>query len=133
MAINLDKAFGNHALALTLREKRAEVLGANLANADTPGYKARDMDFQSILRGIQGSSAPLAMTNPAHLHEAGGSGAGGQPELLYRTPAQPSLDGNSVEDNEEKAHYAENALAYQTSLQFLNGRISSLLTAIRGN
>jgi flagellar basal-body rod protein FlgB len=133
MAINFDTAFGNHFLALTLREKRAEVLAANLANADTPGYKARDMDFQSLLRGAQGSSATLATTHSSHLNAVGGSGANGRPELLYRTPAQPSLDGNSVESDAEKAFYAENALAYQTSLQFLNGKISSLLTAIRGD
>lgn len=133
MAIDFDTAFGNHALALTLREKRAEVLAANLANSDTPGYKARDVDFQAILKSAQQNPSTLAATRPGHLNGAGGMGADGLPELLYRIPAQPALDGNSVEAEEEKVRYAENAVAYQTSLRFLNGKISSLLTAIRGD
>jgi len=133
VAINFDNAFGNHALALTLREKRADVLAANLANSDTPGYKARDVDFQALLKSAQDNPTYLTMTSPGHLNGAGGTGAGDFPELLYRTPAQPSLDGNSVEAEEEKSRYAENALAYQTSLRFLNGKITSLLTAIRGD
>ncbi len=130
MAINFDKALGLHPQALMLREKRAEVLASNLANADTPGYKARDMDFQAILKQqSQTNSGILETTHSGHLLPDQYQLSG---ELLYRTPQQASLDGNTVEDQIEQAKYGENAVQYQASLRFINGRFSGLLSAIKG-
>lgn len=130
MAISFDKAFGVHPLALALRSQRAEVLASNLANAETPGYKARDMDFQSVLRQSMGTAegVKLQATNARHI---GGAGPGST-ELLYRTPSQPSLDGNTVETEEEQAAFTENAIAYEASLRFINGRVKGLMTALTG-
>jgi len=130
MAINFDKALGLHPQALMLRENRAEVLASNLANADTPGYKARDMDFQALLKQqSQINSGSLETTHSGHLLPDQYQLSG---ELLYRTPQQATLDGNTVEDQIEQAKYGENALQYQASLRFINGRFSGLLTAIKG-
>ena len=130
MAINFDKALGLHPQALTLREKRSEVLASNLANADTPGYKARDMDFQAILKQQSGLKMNhLETSHSGHVlpdqYQLNG-------KLMYRTPQQASLDGNTVESHIEHSKYAENAVQYQASLRFINGRFSGLLTAIKG-
>jgi len=127
MRIDLDKAFGIHAQALRLRSQRAEALAGNLANADTPGYKARDLDFRTLLEGQAGSLA-VARTDARHLD----AGAAGRAPLGYRIPLQPSLDGNTVDTHVEHAAFVGNAIAYQTSLQFLDGRIAGLRRALRG-
>lgn len=129
MAINLEKALSIHPQALALRERRSEVLASNLANADTPNYKARDIDFQSILKQTLPHTVPMERTRPGHITPADVLLEG---QMLYRNPIQASLDGNTVEANVEQAKYAENAVQYQASLRFLNGRISGLMTAIRG-
>lgn len=131
MAINLDKAFGVHPMALSLRAHRAEVLASNLANAETPGYKARDIDFESVLQQSMGTSQKVAMNATDARHLSSGA-ANGSAELLYRTPSAPSLDGNTVETESEQAAFTENSMAYEASLRFINGRISSLMTAIKG-
>jgi len=129
MTISFDKALGNHPQALLLRERRSAVLAANLANADTPGFKARDLDFQSILKQTVPSNLTVEKTHRQHM-------APGQLQLdarlQYRQPNQASLDGNTVETHIEQAKYAENALQYQASLRFINGTISGLMTALRG-
>jgi flagellar basal-body rod protein FlgB len=132
MAINFDTALGVHPQALVLREKRSEVLAANLANADTPGYKARDMDFQAVLDGTMkgiDSGLTLEKTHPQHI-------APTQPKfegtLRYRNPNQASLDGNTVEAHVEQAKYAENGVQYQASLRFINGKFGGLISAIKG-
>ena len=136
MPINLDNALGIHPQALTLRSQRAEVLAANLANADTPNYKARDIDFKSVLGAARdntsapGSSVTLVSTNSAHMQPVS---TPSNAELLYRQPHQPSVDGNTVDSQTEYTEFARNALQYQASLTFLGGRIKSLLTAIRGD
>jgi flagellar basal-body rod protein FlgB len=129
MAIDLDAVFGIHAQALTWRARRAEVLAANLANADTPGYRARDLDFRGVLGSITNSALPLRTTTRGHLASAAAvAGAG----LLYRQPMQPSIDGNTVDTQIEYAEFARNALQYQASLTFLSSRLKTLMTAIRG-
>ena len=129
MAINFDKALGNHAQALVLREKRSEVLASNLANADTPGYQARDLDFKSVLKQTMPSRPVMERTHVGHLvPEQQLLGA----QLMYRNPNQASLDGNTVESHVEQAKYAENAVQYQASLRFINGKLSDLMTAVRG-
>ena len=129
MAINFDKALGIHPKALVLRERRSEILAANLANADTPGFKARDLDFRSLLQETHPSDVFLGKTQTNHL-TIGRQQLEGQ--LKYRNPHQASLDGNTVEGHIEQAMYGENALQYQTSLRFINGKISAMLSAIRG-
>jgi len=128
MAINLDQALGIHPQALSMRERRSEILAANLANADTPGYKARDLDFKSILKQNMPEAVAMERTQAGHfapqqLLES---------RVMYRNPNQVSLDGNTVEANVEQAKYAENAVQYQTSLQFINNKFSGLMMALRG-
>lgn len=131
MAISFESALGIHESALKLRGRRAEVLASNLANADTPNYKARDLDFRQILADQSGGGQfGLRATNARHIS---GSGAGLQdPDLLYRTPNQPSLDGNTVEDQVEHAEYMKNALQLQASFTFLNSKFKGLTSALRG-
>jgi flagellar basal-body rod protein FlgB len=136
MPITIDNALGIHPQALTLRSQRAELLAANLANADTPNYKARDIDFKSVLSAAQGtasttgSALPLAASNAAHIQP---QATQSQAELLYRNPRQPAVDGNTVDSQVEYTEFARNALQYQASLTFLGGHIKTLLTAIRGD
>lgn len=131
--MNIDKAFGIHAVALQLRARRAEILAANLANADTPHYKARDLDFKAALQAAAGqrSATALRTTHPRHIG-APGSDPAARAELRHRAATQPSADGNTVDTQREQAAFAENALQYQASLTFLNGKIRSLKTAIKG-
>jgi flagellar basal-body rod protein FlgB len=129
MAINFNNALGIHPQALTLREKRSEVLASNLANADTPGYKARDLDFQAVLKQSMPAENTLERTQQGHFSPNDRLlGA----TMLYRNPQQASIDGNTVESHIEQAKYAENAVQYQASLNFINGRFSGLMSAIRG-
>lgn len=128
MAIGFERALNVHAQALELRSRRAEILAANLANADTPNYQARDIDFKAALASLQGRGEALKATHAAHL-QARRAASG---ELLYRTPTQMAIDGNTVEEEREKAEFADNALRYQASLRLLGNRVQSLLTAIRG-
>ncbi len=129
--MKLDDAFGLHAHALQLRSRRGEVLAANMANADTPGYKARDFDFQRLLQRELGTPVRLVATNPGHIQTD--RSAVPAMAMQYRIPHQPSLDGNTVEAEAEQARYSANAMQYQASLSFLDGRIKSLLAAITGN
>jgi flagellar basal-body rod protein FlgB len=129
MAINFNNALGVHPQALTLREKRSEVLASNLANADTPGYKARDLDFHAVLKKSMPASNNMEQTQQGHFSPNDrllGS------TMMFRNPQQASLDGNTVESHIEQAKYAENSVQYQASLQFINGRFSGLMSAIRG-
>ncbi len=106
--------------ALQLRARRQAVLAANLANADTPNYKARDLDFASALKGAIGGSGgalPLARTSSRHIAGAAASAAAGWGAMKYRAAVQPSLDGNTVDPNVERAHFAENAMHYQFLLE----------------
>ena len=146
MALNLDSYLGVHAQALTLEAQRTELLAANLANADTPNYKARDIDFKAALAAAGGNSASasgsgnaLAMstTNGAHLGASAVGGADGSnaaidANLKYRVPMAPSLDGNTVDTQLEQAAFAENSVRYQATLTFLNARLKELMTAIVG-
>jgi len=125
---SLDKVFGVHAQALQLRARRGELIASNLANADTPNYKARDLDFRHALEGAQ-SEAAMRSTHASHITHAAG---GGSAATLYRVPGQSSLDGNTVDTQLEKTKFAENAMRYQTTLRFLNGKISGLMKAMKG-
>ncbi|MEJ2609220.1 MAG: flagellar basal body rod protein FlgB [Candidatus Thiodiazotropha sp.] len=128
--MNFDNVFGIHERALELRSQRAEVLSANLANADTPGYKARDFDFNAVLKREMNGSVRLTTTDPAHIQTEVGPVPPAQ--LLYRTVSQPSLDGNSVDTEREHAAFASNAIEYQATLSFINSKISGLRKALKG-
>jgi flagellar basal-body rod protein FlgB len=129
--MKLDDALGIHEHALRLRAARGEVLAANLANADTPGFKARDVDFAAVLRRELPGPVRLAATQPGHLGNDNGLVPASQ--LRYRNPEQPSVDGNTVDVVREQVAFSQNAMQYQASLRFLDGRIRSLLTAIKGD
>lgn len=128
MAISFEHALGVHAQALAIRSRRAEILAANLANADTPNYQARDLDFATTLAQLQGEQPALRATHAVHL-PGRGHGPG---DLLYRMPTQMAIDGNTVEAEQEKAAFSDNALRYQASLRLLGNRIQGLMRALRG-
>ena len=125
----MDSILGVHEAALLFRARRMEVLAANLANADTPQYKARDMEFGAVLGGTAAAAPPLKTTDPRHIAV---EPLAARDSLKYRLPHQPALDGNTVEADLELARYAENAVSYQASLLFATGRISTLRTALSG-
>ena len=133
MGIGFDKAFGIHEDAVSLRAYRASVLASNLANSDTPHYKARDFDFRSVLAGAISGRDSAAMTSTHSRHLSAGSPGAANVELLYRVPHQDSMDGNTVDPHIEQANFMNNALRYQASLRFLDGKIKGLLRAIRGD
>jgi flagellar basal-body rod protein FlgB len=125
----MESILGIHEAALLHRARRMEVLAANLANADTPHYKARDIEFSTILSNRFAAAATLKATHSRHL-SAGAPAA--TEELKYRNPHQPALDGNTVEADLELARYAENAVAYQASLLFATGKLTTLRAAVTG-
>ena len=129
MALNLDSYFGIHAKALVARDQRASQLANNLANVNTPNYKAMDVDFNELLTAtMAGNSQQMGVTSPNHINSNADFGA----NLKYRTSAHVSLDGNTVDKDIETAAFARNALNYQASLSFLSTKIKSMMTAIKG-
>lgn len=129
--------FGVHGEALGLRQQRLQTIASNLANADTPHYLARDIDFASALRAATApapaapgsAGAGPAQSAPGHLP---GLSALAQQFQVYRVPTQPSLDGNTVDANVEHAAFARAAMEYRASLGFIQGRLGTLRTAITG-
>jgi flagellar basal-body rod protein FlgB len=126
-----DNIFGIHERALVLHGQRIAVLATNLANADTPNYKARDIDFNAVLANVD-SQSTLAVRVTQAAHISTGDGEFGSGELKYRNPYQASLDGNTVEMPVEQAAFSENNVRYQASLMFINRQISELQLAING-
>jgi flagellar basal-body rod protein FlgB len=144
MAISFDSALGVHEQALSVRSRRAEVLANNLANVDTPSFKARDIDFKGMLQQQVNASSKVISTQSlnmrtlqmratqgGHISEGPVSDSA-DGDLLYRTPTQPSVDGNTVDENIEQAEYMKNALNWQASFQFLSAKFKGLKDAIRG-
>lgn len=137
MIDRIGRDFEFYQKALALRQQRQEILATNIANSDTPNYKARDIDFNATLREAMGggSSVPrlpdtsLTLTSTRHIPAQAHSS--GPAQELYRSPMQPSLDGNTVDMNVERVQFADNTAKYQADLQVLNSRIKSLLTAIQ--
>lgn len=111
----MDTLFGVHGAALEVRSQRMGLLASNIANASTPGFKARDVDFTKALSAVEGNdTGAFART------------------VQYRVPTQPSMDGNTVSLDQEQTAFAENAVQYQTTLSFLNGRIGQITRALKG-
>jgi len=132
MAISIESALGNHDKALALRSQRAEILANNMANADTPGYQARDFDFASVFNSVvSGNNSGLNTTHSSHIDLAEGMVPAGQ--LQYRVPDQASLDGNTVDLMLEQAAFARNAMDFQASFTFLNSKIAGIRSALRGD
>jgi flagellar basal-body rod protein FlgB len=140
MPLDIDSYLGVHARALQLESRRTELLAANLANADTPGYKARDIDFKVALaaagKSVAGVNTSLALqrTDAQHLGVGGNAGSVSVDDgtVKYRVPLAPSLDGNTVDTQLEQAAFAENSVRYQATLTLLNMRLRGLMTAITG-
>jgi flagellar basal-body rod protein FlgB len=136
MGLNLDQYVSVHASALDVRSRRGELIAKNLANADTPGYKARDLDFRAALARAGGEATQgvqLATTQAGHIGASSTAEAAANPDLKYRVPLAPALDGNTVDAQIEQASFAENAVRYQATLTFLNSKFRGLLTAIMGS
>jgi len=134
MSGRIDELFQFHQTALNLRAARQELLASNIANADTPNYKARDIDFARALQGAlqgEGVRLPLAGTSAAHLQGDAGETVMGAP-VQYRIPTQPSADGNTVEMDTERAQFADNALRYEVSVRFISDKARDVLTALQG-
>ena len=133
MVSKLDNALAFQANALGLRAYRQQILAENIANADTPNYKARDFNFKAALDSAMAgrSEGGLALATTARGHVPGAADKG-RANLMYRTPVQSSADGNTVEMDVERAEFAENAVRYEAGLTFLSGRIRTLLSAIQG-
>ena len=131
MAINFSNALGMHEQALMLRSQRTSLLANNIANANTPGFKARDMDFASVLAQSADQQNSVSVTRTNHRHMQG-MPAAASAELMYRVPSQPSLDGNTVDEQTENAAFARNALEHQASFQFLNSKFTGLSKALKG-
>lgn len=132
MPANIDNFLGVHEAALHVQAKRSEVIASNLANADTPGYRARDIDFKAVLSEYQDPRHAAALQT-THGNHIGGGNSPLNPDPLFRIPTQPAIDGNTVDSQVEKANFMENALQYQTTLRFIDGSIKTLRTAIRGD
>lgn len=131
MAISIDKAFGIHENVMHLQTRRAQLLSQNLANSDTPGYKAKDIDFKAALKSLSNGNLnmPLNTTQSGHIQPKGFfMGV----ESMYRQPTQSSLDGNTVEPHVEMAEFTENSMRYLMTLRIMSGSINGMLSAIKG-
>lgn len=130
----MQPIFGIHEQALLVRKERESILANNLANADTPNFKARDIDWRKEIASAKDAMdnkkfrPDLEMTNSRHIEAYGDMST--DDYLKYRVPTQPSLDGNTVETHIEKAKFMENAIQYQASLEFINGKISGIREAL---
>ena len=137
MPNRLTDAIDFQGQALQLRSERQRLIASNIANADTPGYVARDMDFAKTLRAATDAlplAGSLAATNARHIGSGAPALSGGRigSELLYATPAQTNLDRNTVDMDRERASFADNAIKYEATLRFINGNVRTSLSAITG-
>ena len=132
MANLFSNYLGIHAQAMPLREQRMKLIASNLSNADTPGYKARDLDFDAALRDAQGQGGNGLLASTAEQHYRSGSIDGLNPFQVLREGVQPSLDGNTVDPDAERAAYGRAALEYRASLSFVESKVRTLTTAITG-
>lgn len=135
MLDKLDAALRFQQEALNLRAQRQEILAANIANADTPGYQARDIDFASEMKKVmdrgrvEGSGVSLTLTSERHIPAQ--TQTVPQLDLLYRIPDQPSMDGNTVDMDRERTNFADNSLKYQSDLQVLGGQIKGMMSVLQ--
>ncbi len=130
----LDNYFGLNAQSVLVRAKRAETLASNLINADTPNYKAKDIDFKSVLAtsNNQYKNKPVSVNKTHHSHLSVNNNNSFQAQTKFRIPEHASLDGNTVDAHVEKGQFAENAVRYQISLSMLNNKIQGLISTLKG-
>ena len=135
MVTRIDNALSFQQQALGLRAQRQQVLAGNIANADTPNFKARDFDFAATLKdAVAGrSSGDLALATTDSAHIASGSSSSLPVRLMYRTPAQASVDGNTVEMDVERAAFSENAIQYEAGITFISQHLKTLLSAVQSS
>ncbi|HZX51159.1 flagellar basal body rod protein FlgB [Pseudomonas sp. XK-1] len=135
MSISFDRALGIHQQALGFRSQRAEVLANNIANADTPNYKARDLEFATVLaeQSAKTQRGPVNLNRTDSRHIAADGIQVGEAELAYRTPFHPSIDQNTVDLQIEQSNYAENSVQFQASFTLLNSKFKGLVSALRGD
>lgn len=135
MLNRLNETFDFQAQALTLRSERQRLLASNIANADTPGYVARDMNFAQALQRATGAlpaARTLAATQPGHIGTGTVAGGAADADLVYATPSQTNLDRNTVDMDRERASFADNALRYEATLRFINSHVRTMTSAITG-
>lgn len=134
----LDNAIRFHQTALNLQAQRQEMLASNIANADTPHYKARDIDFRGALQDVlgqrapEGRIAPLALAQTRSGHVAMQQGAPFESFIGYRRELQSAVDGNTVNMDVERAAFAENSIHYEASVTFINSLLQGMQRAISG-
>jgi flagellar basal-body rod protein FlgB len=135
MMNRLGDSLAFQAQALALRSERQRLLASNIANADTPGYAARDIDFAGALREATGALNPRSAASSAlaRLNLPLASGGVGEAHLRYATPSQSNLDGNSVDMDRERASYADTAVKYEATLRFINSHVRMMLDAMKGH
>ncbi len=129
MVVNFNNAFGIHDDALLLFERRTQLLSENIANADTPNYKARDIDFDQVLQNTRRGTLKMAVTQENHINLATQAFSA---DVQYRRVEQSAADGNTVDLQREKAAFSENSMRYQTAMNIMSRKISGLKTAFRG-
>ena len=151
MFANMTSGLDFQSKALVLRAERQRVIASNIANADTPGYVARDLNFKEAMNKATGSGSDLSnglrlnsssqgsgingMTNARHIPVSGetiGTLGGGASSLAYAAQTQPSVDGNSVDLDRERANFVDNSVRYEATLRFINGQSKTILSAIQG-
>jgi flagellar basal-body rod protein FlgB len=133
MIHRLTDTLNFQAEALTLRSERQRLIASNIANADTPGYVAKEMDFATALRQATGqipTAGQMAVSTAGHLQPM--AGARGEPGLRYATASQTNLDRNTVDMDRERASFADNSVKYEATLRFINGSVRTMLEAIKG-
>ena len=135
MAFDINKSLGIFPEALSLHEQRAELLANNLANQDTPGFKAKDIDFRKALQAVQSdnimvNASDISATHKQHIQHDQNYFMN---FMQYRNLTQPNMDGNTVDGQIEQAEFTQNSMRYMANLQFLNNRLKSLMSAIKGN
>jgi flagellar basal-body rod protein FlgB len=132
MKIGFDSALGVHPAALALRARRTEVLANNVANADTPNFKARDIDFKAVLASQSQGAEHTGRLRTTHTRHIDVTPLDAQEDLKYRNPMLPSLDGNTVDGHVEQAAFADNTVQFMASLRFLDSKFKGLMSAIKG-
>ncbi len=142
MLANLTSTLDFQSKALVLRAERQRVIASNIANADTPGYAGRDVNFKEAMQAAVGTSTQLTpkasasnidgATHPRHIALQSTTGSLGSSALNYTTQSQPAMDGNSVDMDRERANFVDNSVRYEATLRFINGQSKTLLSAIQG-
>ncbi|MGI9133997.1 MAG: flagellar basal body rod protein FlgB [Rhodoferax sp.] len=141
MAANLTDALDFHSKALVLRAERQRIIASNIANADTPGYVGRDINFNDAMSAaMEGSSLTLGLqaagpssgTHANHIALQPSTASLGAPQLAYTVQSQPAMDGNSVDMDRERANFVDNSIRYEATLRFINGQSKTILSAIQG-